>query len=437
MKLTLRQQITQFAQVLQTELFPVLQEELGKLTAPAKRLLATLEMIPLTRFVPSSRGWIGRPSKDRLAVASAFVAKAVYGFSTTRQLLDALARDAQLRQICGWKEAWQVPHESTFSRAFDEFARMELPQFVHETLIRETQQDRLIGNIARDSTAIEARERFPETASPAATPKVARSTSAAPLFPAESPAPAAPAETPTPAVPAEPTAHALPAETPVPAAPKATRGGKKGKRGRNKRWKGGKPKAAPRDETRLHQQRTMKLPEMLADLPKACNIGVKTSASGFTQSWRGYKLHLDVADGQIPISAILTSASLHDSQVAIPLAMMSTQRVTYLYELSDSAYDAREIQEFSREQNHVPITDPNNRGRSQSVIAPGAPKRELSPAEAEHYKERTMIERVNGRLKDEFGGRTVRVRGACKVMAHLMFGVLALTVDQLLRLVKA
>jgi hypothetical protein len=45
-----------------------------------------------------------------------------------------------------------------------------------------------------------------------------------------------------------------------------------------------------------------------------------------------------------------------------------------------------------------------------------------------------MIERVNGRLKDEFGGRFIRVRGASKVMAHLMFGVLALTVDQPLRL---
>ena len=107
-----------------------------------------------------------------------------------------------------------------------------------------------------------------------------------------------------------------------------------------------------------------------------------------------------------------------------------------MYELSDSAYDAREITENSREHNHVPITDPNNRGRSQSVIAPGAPKRELSPAEAEHYKERTMIERANGRLKDEFGGRTIRVRGACKVAAHLMFGVLALTADQLMKLVS-
>ncbi len=136
------------------------QDELGELTPSAKRLVATLEMIPLARYIPSSRGWIGRPSKDRLAIARAFVAKAVYGFSVTRQLLDALASDPQLRRICGWMEARQVPHESTFSRAFAEFARMELPQFVHETLIRETQKDRLIGHIARDSTAIEARERF-------------------------------------------------------------------------------------------------------------------------------------------------------------------------------------------------------------------------------------------------------------------------------------
>ena len=163
MKLNLRQQITQFAHVLQSQLFPSLEEELGELSGSAKRLVATLEMIPLARFVPSSRGWIGRPSKDRLAIASAFVAKAVYGFTTTRQLLEALQRDDHLRRICGWRSAGQVPHEATFSRAFDEFARMELPQFVHEALIRETQQDRLIGHIARDSTAIEAREHFPET----------------------------------------------------------------------------------------------------------------------------------------------------------------------------------------------------------------------------------------------------------------------------------
>jgi hypothetical protein len=45
-----------------------------------------------------------------------------------------------------------------------------------------------------------------------------------------------------------------------------------------------------------------------------------------------------------------------------------------------------------------------------------------------------MVERVNARLKDEFGGRHLRVRGGAKIMAHLMFGILALSVDQLLRL---
>jgi hypothetical protein len=396
LKLTLRQQITQFAHVLQTGLFPVLNEELGELTPSAKRLVATLEMIPLARFVPSSRGWVGRPSKDRLAIASAFVAKAVYGFALTRQLLDALASDTQLRRICGWKEPWQVPHESTFSRAFEEFARMELPQFVHETLIRETQKDRLIGHIARDSTAIEARERYPET-----------------------PAQAAPTSS-------EKVAARAPGKRGAP-------------RGPNKRYKGGKRPYKPTPDTRLERQRSMKLPEMLADLPRECDLGGKKDSHGNNHYWRGYKLHWDVADGQIPISVVLTSASVHDSQVAIPLATMSTQRVTYCYELMDAAYDAQHITEQSRQLGHVPIVDPKAPGgpRSQAKAIPmGKRKRELTWAEQERYKERTMVERVNARLKDEFGGRSVRVRGAAKVMAHLMFGVLALTADQLMRLVK-
>ena len=51
------------------------------------------------------------------------------------------------------------------------------------------------------------------------------------------------------------------------------------------------------------------------------------------------------------------------------------------------------------------------------------------------YNERSAAERVNGHLKDDFGGRYVRVRGHAKVFCHLMFGVLALTIEQLMRLV--
>jgi hypothetical protein len=44
-------------------------------------------------------------------------------------------------------------------------------------------------------------------------------------------------------------------------------------------------------------------------------------------------------------------------------------------------------------------------------------------AETIRYNERSTVERVNGRLKEEFGGRMVRVRGHAKVMCHLMFGI--------------
>jgi hypothetical protein len=42
------------------------------------------------------------------------------------------------------------------------------------------------------------------------------------------------------------------------------------------------------------------------------------NAKGSHDELDWYKLHLDVADGDIPISWLLTSAPLHDSQAAIP-----------------------------------------------------------------------------------------------------------------------
>ena len=53
----------------------------------------------------------------------------------------------------------------------------------------------------------------------------------------------------------------------------------------------------------------MGLADMLKDLPKACDVGTKKNSKDFKVSWIGYKLHIDVADGGIPISAVLTSAS--------------------------------------------------------------------------------------------------------------------------------
>jgi hypothetical protein len=184
----------------------------------------------------------------------------------------------------------------------------------------------------------------------------------------------------------------------------------------------------------------MSLEQMLATLSTNCDGALKMSSQGQPDYWRGYKLHLDVADGQIPISAILTSASVHDVNAAIPLMTMSSERVTWCYDLMDSAYDANAILAHSRQLQHVPIVDPHPRrnGRSRSQLPKLAPPPklapELTPAELLRYRERTAVERVFARLKDEFGASSIRVRGGAKVMAHLSFGLLAFTVDQLIKL---
>lgn len=128
----------------------------------------------------------------------------------------------------------------------------------------------------------------------------------------------------------------------------------------------------------------------------------------------------------IPVSALLSSASMHDSLAAIPLSsLMTAQRVTNCYDLMDAAYCSTEQRAHSRALGHVPLIDHNPRGGE---------KIEFDPAQARRYNERTAAERTNARLKDEFGGNAIRVRGHTKVMGHLMFGVLALSADQLMRL---
>lgn len=383
MQLTPQQVLLQCAHVFQQTLFPALEAEMGPLSQSLKLLSAVVNLVPLGSALSSRRASTGRPPRDRSALATAFLAKSILNLPTTRQLIDRLKADAQLRRLCGWDHIRALPHESKFSRAFALFAMSELPQQLHAAVIQATQGSRLIGHIARDSTAIQARERIPEG-----------------LMEQK----------------------------------------RRNKKPKPKRKKGShaKTKATERG-SRLERQRHQKLDRMLADLPRNCDIGAKANSQGHQNYWRGYKLHLDVADGQIPVSALLTSASVHDSQAAIPLMTLTTGRVQYLYELMDSAYDAGQIHAHSQQLNHQPIIAVHSRRGTKKPsqlpkLFPPKPTPELTWAQQERYKERTMSERVNARLKDEFGASHIRVRGPVKVMAHLMFGVVALTVDQWLRL---
>ena len=286
--MSLREMLSDYWYAFQQELFPRLESELGPMGERYELFVAVLELVRVEALLPYFRGQVGRPEEDRAALARAFIAKAVFDVPTTRGLIERLEVDGRLWRLCGWSGAGRLPSEATFSRAFSEFAESRLASRLHETLIARTMDGHLVEHISRDATAIEAREK--------AAPK-----------------------------------------------PKAAKP-KRRKRGRPR-----KGEARAKEPSRLERQLTMSLPQMLADLPRACDVGSKRNAKGHTTSWIGYKQFFDRlgACGQVlslfgllvrPVGRrrwrdphqlvhrlhdLLASdgfpRSTHDSQVAIPL----------------------------------------------------------------------------------------------------------------------
>ena len=242
--------LSRFWERIQGSLFPELEEELPPLTEKQQQLVATLEVIRIEQFLPGFKGCVGRPQKDRAALARAFVAKAVYNMPTTRALIDRLYSDISLRRISGWERQSEISDESTFSRAFTEFSESELPSLVHSAVISKAYEGQVVGHVSRDSTSINGLEK--------------------PLR-------------------------------------KKKEEKKAKKQGRPK-----KGEERPKVELkRLDRQIEMTQEERLADLPKACDIGAKANSKGNRGCWIGFKCHIDTADGDIPLGCIVTSASVH------------------------------------------------------------------------------------------------------------------------------
>ena len=143
---------------IQRHLFPFLEEELGPLTAFHRKVAATMEMVRIEEGI-SDEYWFGRPTSSRKALGRAFVAKAVNNASMTSDFRNRILADSILRRMCGWEERDQVPSESTFSRAFREFAQKNVPEQRHKALINRTLSDHLFGHISQDSTEIVARKK--------------------------------------------------------------------------------------------------------------------------------------------------------------------------------------------------------------------------------------------------------------------------------------
>jgi hypothetical protein len=318
-------------------------------------LACLLEAVGVERHLVRRPGRGRRPGY-RAALSRAFVVKAWLGSADTKSFRRALLCDDGLRAVCGF---WRgVPSESTFSRAFAGFARAGLGDAVLAFLARETLGSSVVMHVSRDSTAVAARER--------------------------------------------------PLRKPRKAA---------GPKGRPGRKKGALPK--PRVEKRQERQLRQAPRSSLDELPKACDIGTKRNSKGHDVHWAGFKLHVDVTDEGLPVSAVTTSASVHDSQVAIPLMRLTSERVgTVLYQLMDAGYVGGPIRAAALDLGQVAIVAPKG-----SRTRPAVP---MDPATKRRYGVRSAVERLFSDLKDNRGGNCVKVRGHAKVHLHLMFGLIAI-----------
>jgi IS5 family transposase len=337
------------------------------LTQKLKMLLDTLETIDIGKHVPMYAGWMGRRRISRASIARAFIAKSVYDLPTTDLLIEMLRLQPTLRKVCGFQTQRDIPSPATFSRAFAEFTKASLGDGVLAAMVKKHVGDQVVLHASTDATEIDAREKG-----------VARK-------------------------------------------PKDVATAKPSKRHGPPRK--GEVREA-KEPTRIQRQLKQTIEQAVAELPKACDWGTKTNSQGRKHTWKGYKSHITWADDNLPLSVITTSASVHDSQVAIPLMRTAARGARIVYDLMDAAYEAEAIRTASQDLGHVPIINPKPHNGAIAWFF---------PAECERYKERTTAERGNSRLKDEFGARHVRVRGHAKVHMHIMFGIIALFADQILK----
>lgn len=376
--MSFREKISKFWNNIQGNLFPQLEEDVGKLSSEHKKLASILDLIRIEEFIPCTRFNDGRPVKERHAIARANIAKIVFKLPHTKQLVKYLNTDKQLRAICGFDIYKKVPSESTFSRAFKEFATSSLPEKVHQILIKEVYKEQIIGHVVIDSTPLEVREKHIKKDN--------------------------------------------------------AKNRKKAKEAKKKAKKAGE---LNRREKQLKEKN---LDKMILELPNQCDKGMKKSAQGYTMIWKGYKLHAAVDDNCIPLGVIVTSASLNDCEAAIPLISKSRQAANNFYHLMDAAYDHSEIKEHSISLGCIPLIDPCPHSSKQKIEKEAENSRKkllnIHTAEDKRYKERLPKERFNALYKDYNGGGNIFYRGHSKVSCHVMFGVLALTAATIINLFK-
>jgi transposase len=363
-------------------LFPELKEQLGTLSTKEEKLIKILDFAQIEKNV--SVVTITNTPKDRIEIARAMIAKSVYNMQTTRDLIDRLYSDRVLRVLCGWRYKNDIPSEAKFSRVFKELSDLQIAQKTHEKFVKEYLSDTIFMYNATDATKIPLRQK-PVKVEKEEKPKL--------------------------------------------------------KRGRPKKGE----KREPIKPKILELQKDMETVEdMLSLVSTDCGVGIKQNAKGNKETTIGGKLHISAVDGDIPIVAFYSGANVHDSSVALPLIKETSKRVPYFYDLLDAGYYSKIIEEFSEKLNHRPIIDVNpgnSKVLKEQIILQKEEKEKFElfnlpqSSDIHHYNQRSMVERVNKYLKDDFGCNTIYYQGATKVASVLAFGILSVCIHQSLKLI--
>ena len=100
--MSLRVSLSSYWCAFQEYLFPIIEDDLGPLGERYQSFITVPELVRVEQHLPCFRTLRGRPQQDRVAMARAFIGKAVFQIDTTRALLERLANDRALRYLCGW-----------------------------------------------------------------------------------------------------------------------------------------------------------------------------------------------------------------------------------------------------------------------------------------------------------------------------------------------
>ena len=111
---------------------------------------------PCVEIFPEGNQHIGRPSYSVLPFLRASLAKRYFKIGATSELRLRLLSDVNLRQICGFGK---LPSAASFSRYMSYLADKTSLEKSLGKMVKDYYKDKSVDSVARDSTAISAREK--------------------------------------------------------------------------------------------------------------------------------------------------------------------------------------------------------------------------------------------------------------------------------------